>query len=98
MCARDGHILAALALRGADVNAAGAHGETILHLVAGSSGEVADPVGLVEAALAAIQRRWRRWSWRDEALARSPECGPFTPVQNYFMFHAGGCLGWLLYL
>ena len=25
---------------------------------------------LVEAALAAIQRRWRRWSWHDEALAR----------------------------
>ena len=39
---------------------------------AGGGGAVAEAelTEAAEAALAAIQRHWRRWSWRDEALAR----------------------------
>ena len=55
---------------------------------AGGGGAVAEAelAEAAEAALAAIQRRWRpgwrRWSWRDEALARRKPRGG-APSRNF---------------
>ena len=50
---------------------------------AGGGGAVAEAelTEAAEAALAAKQRHWRRWSWRDEALARrKPRMRAIHPI------------------
>ena len=57
---------------------------------AGGGGAVAEAelTEAAEAALAAKQRHWRRWSWRDEALARrKPRMRAIHP-RAIFTLHA----------